>query len=454
MILIPSRNRSDLAIRAIRSTLDAPSRDRVEILVSDNSTEESESEALSGFCRALKDPRVRYIRPPSPLSMARHWEWAFQQAIDRSDFSHLTLLADRRVYLRGALDELCAIIRDHPDHAIVTHSDTLYDDISPIRLDSKPCSSRLILVRAGSILAENAHARLEFMTLVPTPFVSMIPRRLFAQVKARFGNYCLSLAPDYCFGYRVLDLDSTIIIYDKVMSLMMGAARSNGYSFMRGVQNKDNADFVATNGGGAFRYSETPAPEILSGLNGIFHEYNFVKSEARSGKFPELEIPGYANTLRAEIETFSENRERRDRYIEILGRLHDVFSHPSLPTGPAGGGTPWSPQKSGWRRIRELRGHRPRRSVFPILIHEMRSMVERKMRELLHDERSRPIWRAMNKLFGLPLPLWMGRRGFSTVDEAIDFFNKRNFRSSDDLVRKVAHLRALAEMADVAAPGS
>src|SRR4051794_37153655 len=110
-IIIPTRNRSDLAMRAIRSTLDSTPNDRVQVLVSDNSTEESEIATLGNFCRDLHDDRVDYIRPPEPLRMADHWEWAIRQALDRYDASHLTILADRRIYRRGGLHELCDLAR-------------------------------------------------------------------------------------------------------------------------------------------------------------------------------------------------------------------------------------------------------------------------------------------------------------------------------------------------------
>lgn len=59
LIVVPTRNRADLARKAIRSVLDQREAD-VRVLVSDNSTSEAELEELAAFCDALKDERLQY----------------------------------------------------------------------------------------------------------------------------------------------------------------------------------------------------------------------------------------------------------------------------------------------------------------------------------------------------------------------------------------------------------
>ena len=290
VVIIPTRNRSDLAIRAIRSTLDAPSEDLVHILVSDNSTEESEIAALGDFCRSLGDDRVQYIRPPEPLKMSEHWEWVFQQALDRYDASHLTLLADRRIYLRGGLHELCSLIKCHPGSVIISHWDIILDHVHPIRVVAKQGSGRLQEIRADTLLLANARATWD-IELVPTPMISILPRRVFLQVRERFGDYCLSIAPDYCFGYRVLDIEDSLLMYNKSMTIMLGVGRSNGFSLMRGIATKDKLDFIATNGGAEFRYWATPIPEILTGYNGVFQEIQLRQVSVPLRPVPRIGFP-------------------------------------------------------------------------------------------------------------------------------------------------------------------
>jgi len=429
LVIIPSRNRSDLATRAIRSTLDAGREDRVSVLVSDNSTDPAEIAALSDFCRGLKDGRVHYIRPPEPMKMATHWDWVFRVALEKFDVSHLTLLADRRIYRRGGLHELCDLTRRHPDSVIVTHSDTCYDDVRPIKLERKTCSGRLLRVRSEDLLKGNALAILEVMVLVPVPFTSIIPRRLFGQVRERFGDYCLSLAPDYCFGYRVLDLEDSVLLYDKSMSLMLGTGRSNGMALMRGTTTKDKADFIATNGGEEFRYWTTPVPEILSGINGIFHEYNFIRDQAQSGRFPELDLQGYLANLHSEITNYFENAELKARYLGLLTSRGFRGPEPASPTGGP------QPRRSIARRLSEFRGREPDKPLWKLLPERLARKVSWTSSRLTHNRPIGKIWRGLHRVAKVPLPAWIEGLGFASVEEAVEYFNGNKPRPSNDLER-------------------
>src|SRR4051794_10821383 len=97
VVVIPTRNRADLAINAIRSVLTQPGCD-VQVLVSDNSTTDEDAGTLIRFCEQLKDERLRYIRPPESMSMSVHWEWAMQQALHLYSANHFSYLTDRMIF--------------------------------------------------------------------------------------------------------------------------------------------------------------------------------------------------------------------------------------------------------------------------------------------------------------------------------------------------------------------
>jgi glycosyltransferase involved in cell wall biosynthesis len=100
-VVIPTRNRAELAINALRSVL-AESSPAVHVVVSDNSTALEEAEKLSRFCTELGADQVRYIRPPHPQGMSDHWQWALEQARGQSESTHFTYLTDRMVFRPGA----------------------------------------------------------------------------------------------------------------------------------------------------------------------------------------------------------------------------------------------------------------------------------------------------------------------------------------------------------------
>ena len=217
VVIIPTRNRSDLAMRAVRTTLDVPVQDQVQILVSDNSTEESEISALQAFCQGLGDDRVRYLRPPTPMRMADHWEWAFEQGAQ-------WLCGQSSYGAPGSKDfpswRPPRALRSqpaHPDSVIVSQWDAVLDHIHPIVVTAKPWSGRLSELRSEALLAANARAA-SAVEQVPSPMIAIHPRRVFHQIRERFGDYCLSIAPDFCFGYRVLDVEESVLFYDKPMT--------------------------------------------------------------------------------------------------------------------------------------------------------------------------------------------------------------------------------------------
>src|SRR3954469_3804894 len=115
--LIPTRNRPDLAMNAVRSLKDQGV--DIDLYVSDNSAAEG---ALRAFCEA---EGVTYLRPPAELSMPEHWDWALRQALERSPATHFTLHYDRKFSKPGHWDRIRALADRRPDQLIafpVDHS--------------------------------------------------------------------------------------------------------------------------------------------------------------------------------------------------------------------------------------------------------------------------------------------------------------------------------------------
>jgi len=101
LVVIPTRNRAQLAIGAIQSVF-SQEVDNVRVLVSDNSTIAEEVASLSRYCEQLQDKRLRYLATPADLPMSPHWDWAMTQALE-SDATHFTVLTDRMVFRPGIL---------------------------------------------------------------------------------------------------------------------------------------------------------------------------------------------------------------------------------------------------------------------------------------------------------------------------------------------------------------
>ena len=144
LVVIPTRNRASLAKNAIRSiiTQNVPG---IEILVSDTSTEPEELESLAKDCEKLGHPHLTYVRPPEPLAMAAHWDWAIRQAL-LSGKNHFTYLTDRMMFKRDELGPLLDVVANYPHNIISYNHDRIVDDAKPIRIEQLPGSGKLLRV--------------------------------------------------------------------------------------------------------------------------------------------------------------------------------------------------------------------------------------------------------------------------------------------------------------------
>lgn len=297
LIIIPTRNRAELAAAAIRSVLQQDDAD-VRVLVSDNSTSQDEVACLSAFCEKVGDTRLHYTRPPEPLPMASHWNWAAQQGLELSDASHISFLTDRMIFKPGALAQLRGAASQYPDRIISYMHDRVADNQRPVHLDQHVWTGKLFAVRSSRLLQLSSQSVLHEM--LPRMLNCLVPRRVLTALKARYGKLFDSYGPDFNFCYRSLEMEDSIVFYDAAFLLHYALDRSYGASASRGEVNRATAELVSTlkltNG-----YFAAPIPQILTARNAIAHEYCCVRDETRSHKFPALSQQKYLQATAQEL---------------------------------------------------------------------------------------------------------------------------------------------------------
>lgn len=314
MVVIPTRNRAGLAMNAIRSALAEAA--AAQVLVSDNSTEPGEIETLARFCEGLADERVRYVRPPAPLIMSEHWDWAMQQAL-RSNCSHFTILSDRMMFKRGQLKTVAGIARQYPDQIICYMHDTVLDFNAPYIVEQLDWTGNLYEVTAARLLTLSAESVI-YDASIPRMLNCLVPRGVFTAIKERFGNVFSSISPDWNFCYRALEVVDSLLFLSKAVLVQYGLSRSNGQSAHRGVKNSAFEDFLKSlpkplN-------SDAPFPEIVTVWNAIINEYCFTKREAQSTKFPELDMEKYMQALAVGISWIEDPEVRQEMEQKLLAR--------------------------------------------------------------------------------------------------------------------------------------
>ena len=310
VVVIPTRNRAQLAMNAVRSVLDQPM-DELHVLVSDNSTSQPDREDLETFCGSLGDARVRYVKPPQPLAMTAHWQWAIEQALAHYRANHFSYLTDRMMFRSGALKEVLGLAALYPDKVISYNHDRICDDLRPIRLDQYEVTETLLEVESRRLLQLVSELILHHG--LPRMLNCVVPRRVLEAIQRRFGNVFASIAPDFNFCFRCLDIEDSILFYDKSPLFHYALDRSNGASVVRGEPTPDAADFEANLPvDNAIRNYATLVPPLITGTNAVCNEYLIHKRETGSSRFADIDVEKYFRANAAEIAEVRDPRVRAE----------------------------------------------------------------------------------------------------------------------------------------------
>ncbi|HEX8458786.1 MAG TPA: glycosyltransferase [Pyrinomonadaceae bacterium] len=315
IVVIPTRNRAQLTMNAIRSVL-AQEESAALVLVSDNSTDPAQLETLARFCHELDDARVRYARPPRSLNMPEHWDWAMEQAL-QSDATHFTILTDRMVFKAGQLKTVGQIAARYPERIICYLHDRVVDLSAPYRVEHHAWTGKLYEVAATRLLTLSAESVM-YDGCTPRMLNCLVPRGIFDAIKERFGTIFSSISPDWNFCYRALEVVDSILFFNKAVLVHYALYESNGQSGHTGIKNRANEDFLKT-----LRKplnSDAPFPEIMTVWNAIISEYCCTRQETRSAKFPELNMEKYLQALAVGIARIEDPELRREMERKLSAR--------------------------------------------------------------------------------------------------------------------------------------
>lgn len=315
-VIIPTRNRADLTPKAIQSVL-TQADSNVRLIVSDNSTSAQDIASLAKYCEGLKDSRLTYLRPPEPMPMSRHWEWALQQALLETEITHFSYLTDRMMFRPNSLEEITNIARRYPEKIVCYLHDRVSDFRPPYRLDQNEWTGKLYEVAATRLLSLSANSVI-YDGCVPRMLNCFVPRSVLDSVRMRFGSVFSSISPDWNFAYRALEVVDSLLYFHKAQLVHYSLARSNGWSAHLGIRNSAIEQFfkdleMPVN-------SKAPYPEIITVWNGLIHEYCSVKEEAQSAKFPELDLAAYRQSLAAGIAAIEDPVLKLDMETKLQAR--------------------------------------------------------------------------------------------------------------------------------------
>jgi glycosyltransferase involved in cell wall biosynthesis len=319
LVVIPTRNRAQLAKAAIESVLQAAI-PHVKVLVSDNSTETTESATLRSICEQHSQSEVVYLRPERALSMATHWDWVMREALKDSPITHFFYLTDRMVFKPGALERFCQLAQHYPEQVITCSHDRLNDNEEPITVTQHSWTNNVYEITSRSTL--KTCASMQFDHFLPRMLNSVVPRVVMERFLDRFGNCFSSFAPDFNFCFRYLLLFDSFIFVDRALLVHYAIAQSNGATQQAsGSPNKDNEDLPKTQSG-RFYLEGTLFPEFITVGNIIIYEYLQLQNHDRTQRFPEINKVKYLEYLEKEVGEIKD-AERRTEWKNILRHHHN-----------------------------------------------------------------------------------------------------------------------------------
>jgi len=326
LVIIPTRNRSALARAAALSFL-AHLDPRVTVMISDNSTISEESADLRTWCAEQGDERLHYVRPPCPLSMPEHWQWALRTGLEMCSASHVGFSRDRSLFKAEELPTLFRMAERHPTKVISYLEEHVQDYKIPTTLHQAAWTGSVLEIQSLNLLRASAQITWYFYDCLPRMLNCIVPRGIINIIEARFGNVFSSIAPDVCFAYRCLETTKSIFYYDKALNISYAMDRSNGTSQVRGLKTGDHVDFLNNLGGKKMNFA-APVPNFQTVMNAIVHEYCFVRNESGASKFPEININNYLSFIASEIPNLEDAHLRTE--MEALLE-HQAISYSVRP---------------------------------------------------------------------------------------------------------------------------
>ena len=310
VVVVPTRNRATIAMNAIRSVLDQQV-DGVHVMVSDNSTSEPDRQQLAAFCTQLSNPRLRYVRPPRSLAMTDHWQWAIDDALASYDANHFAYLTDRMMFKTGGFKEIVELALRYPNKVLSYNQDRIVDHMRPIRVEHYPSTGKLWEVPTERLSWLVSQAVLHHG--LPRVLNCIVPRAVFDRFRERFGNVFASVAPDFNFCFRCLDVEQSILFLDKSPMFHYALSRSNGASVTRGEMTPDNADFTANLPvDNSLRNAATPVSQLNTAVNPVFNEYLIYKQETGSPRFFDLDFQKYLAANAVEVAEITDPQLRAE----------------------------------------------------------------------------------------------------------------------------------------------
>lgn len=231
-VLIPTRERSDVLVHALR-TVTAQNYDDLVILVSDNASKDATRDVVA----AANDPRIRYINTGKRLSMSANWEFGLSHV----DAGWLTVMGDDDGLMPGAVGDVA-------NHALESDVEAIRSRVCiydwPSILDRThgrmtiPMGSKRSVRSSAQWLTKVLAAKAKYTELPMVYNGGFVRTEVFDRIKSRVGRFFNSAVPDVYAGIAVARNIDHYLFVEKPLALSGTSRHSTGTSTHSALKGK------------------------------------------------------------------------------------------------------------------------------------------------------------------------------------------------------------------------
>jgi len=236
-IVLPTRNRPELALRVIKHTL-KQTFPNYELIVIDNATNEGNKLDLS----IVKDSRIKYLRTGN-LTMQDNWQYGF----DNSEGEYIFMIEDKLLLNIYLLERAHKIIQEEQVDILTWGTAACKTEFDPELFKNTNTTWRKI--PAEAIINDGINCEIEsYHKIAPRCLNSVFSRKTAEKAQSRVGRLFRTVSPDYSCGALTLVYCSEIInVHANLAFVLPGAS---------------NGEQSATDAGAALKFMESSGVEV------------------------------------------------------------------------------------------------------------------------------------------------------------------------------------------------
>jgi len=297
-IVVPTRNRADLLVNALRSAT-TQTFDDYEVIVSNNASRDHTDEVIRQFA----GPRVRHIAPPRSLSMPEHWEFALEHA----QGEYVTFLCDDDALTRDALEKTAIAIRETGSPLLAIPYAAYY---LPSWFEAGRRNALMLPRFTGKNIEKDSRASLEEVYTCrrdvwsPRMLNSFARRDIIAAASQKAGGV-FHLSPDYSFSAAILCTVPKWVLIDQPLRLFGVAPEGIGAAMTYDRNSSAALEFVSEFGTSSL-LSRVPVLVTLT-VNHVAETLLLMKERLPDLAPYELDRVEYFREVRNDIERLTTN---------------------------------------------------------------------------------------------------------------------------------------------------